>query len=330
MSLDNIPKAVQTISEATNICLASHINPDGDALGSILALGLALVKLGKKVTVFSADVVPANLLWLPGSDAIIQEGDCEPFELAIVCDAGSIERVGASTKPHIETAKMVMDIDHHVADGPFGELQVLDETASSTAELIWALIGALETEFKISLFDTPIALCLMTGIITDTGSFRFPNTTPKTLAIAAELLKLGARPTDIHELVYENRTFSSLKLLGRAMGSMQLSADGKVAWAHITASDFNEMGADDSETEGIVNHVRAVNGVMVGILFREVPDKKIRISLRAREGADVNKIANRFGGGGHRLASGCSSDLPLDEAERAVVMVASELMTSGN
>ena len=164
-----------------------------------------------------------------------------------------------------------------------------------------------------------IADCLMTGIITDTGSFRYLNVTPRTFALSAELQRLGAIPANIAELVYENQSYASVKILGRALDSLQTTPDGRVAWAHVTAQDFADLNAVDADTEGIVSHVRAIRGTQIGILFREVPGKKIRISLRARDGADVNKIANVFGGGGHKLAAGCSLDPPLADVEAQVI-----------
>ncbi len=167
--------------------------------------------------------------------------------------------------------------------------------------------------------DKDIANCLMCAILTDTGSFRYMNVTPTTFRIAGTLMRSGAWPSDISELVFENRSIESLKLLGRALDSLQMSADGRVAWAHVRARDYEELGATDEDTEGIVSQVRAVRGAMVGILFREIPGRKVRISLRSREGFDVNAVAKAFGGGGHRLAAGCSLDPPLEDAERLVL-----------
>ena len=159
----------------------------------------------------------------------------------------------------------------------------------------------------------------MAGIITDTGSFRFLNVTPHTFALAARLQRLGAQPAEIAELVFENRSFASLKLLGRALDSLQTTPDGRIAWARVTAADYEQLHAEDAETEGIVSHVRSVKGAQVGILFREVPGRKVRISLRARDGVDVSQVAAAFDGGGHKLAAGCSLALPLEEAEKVVL-----------
>jgi phosphoesterase RecJ-like protein len=312
-------KAVGAICAAEKIVLASHVNPDGDTLGCILALTHALRSLGKDVTPLSVDGVPDIYDWIPGAEWVQTGTERRDFDLAIVCDAGALDRVGRSVLPAIECAPRLMDIDHHIADGVFGDIQILDATAAATAELVWALIRALSVAAGRALAGKEVAECLMTGLITDTGSFRFLNVTPNTFQLAATLQRLGASPAPIAELVFENRSFASLKLLGRALDSLQTTANGRVAWARLTAQDFEDLNASDAETEGIVSQVRAVRGVQIGILFREIRGHKVRISLRARDGADVNKIANVFGGGGHRLAAGCSVEPPLAEVERMVV-----------
>ncbi len=314
-----IKEAVVALCEAQRVVLAGHINPDGDTLGCILAVAHVLRELGKDVTVLSADGVPDTLGWLPGAHWVETETARRDFDVAVVCDAGALDRVGKTVRPAIESAALIIDIDHHVADGPFGDVQILDATAAATAELIWQLVRAMSVVAERDLATRDVAVCLMTGLVTDTGSFRFLNVTPRTFELAARLQRLGAAPAPIAEETFENRSYASIKLLGRALESLRVSSDGRVAWAHVTAQDFQDLGASDAETEGIVNHVRAIKGVEVGILFREIPERKVRISLRAREGSDVNKIANAFGGGGHRLAAGCALEPPLDAVERVVL-----------
>lgn len=319
--------AVKALVEAKRVVLAAHVNPDGDTLGCVLALTHLLRGLGKEAIPLSADGVPDIYRWMSGTEWVQTGTERRDFDLAIVCDAGALERVGRSVVPVIESAPRLIDIDHHVADGPFGDIRILDSRAAATAELVWALILAVENATGQEPATKEIADCLMVGLITDTGSFRYPNVTPRTFQLAARLQRLGAVPADIYELVYENKSFVSQKLLGRALDAIQMTADGRIAWTHVTASDFAELGAEDADTEGIVTHVRAIKGVQIGILFREVPGGKIRISLRAREGADVNKIANVFGGGGHKLAAGCSILPPLDEVEKAVLAEAVRQLT---
>lgn len=328
MRTKQFKKAAQAIQDAHKVVLACHVNPDGDTLGCILALAHALCPLGKEVTLLSSDGVPDIYRWMPGAEWIETGTERRDFDLAIVCDAGALDRVGRSIMPVVESAPRVMDIDHHVADGTFGDVQLLNSGAAATAELVWSLILELDALTEKDLLTREMATCLMTGIITDTGSFRFLNVTPRTFLMAAQLQRLGALPAPIAELVFENRSYASLKLLGRALDSLQTTPDGKIAWAHVQANDFAELDAADVDTEGIVNHVRAVKTAMIGILFREVPGKKVRISLRGREGADVNKIAQVFGGGGHKLAAGCSLEPPLADVESAVLAEAARQLAA--
>ena len=314
-----VQEAVIAISQAQKIVVTSHVNPDGDAIGSILAVTHILDVLGKDVTPLMQDGVPDIYRWLPGTERVVTQTERRDFDLAIVCDAGAIERVGKSVRAIVEATPLVMDIDHHVADGPFGAIRILDARASATAELIWLLLEGLQSHTGQTLETKAVADCLLTGIITDTGSYRYPNATPGTFELSAHLQRLGAQPAAISELVFENRSYASLKLLGRALASLQTTPDGRIAWARVTAQDFADTNGEDADTEGIVSHVRAVKGAQIGILFREAPGKKVRISLRAREGANVNKLANVFGGGGHKLAAGCSLDPPLADAEQQVI-----------
>lgn len=308
-----LQQAVLAIRAASRVVIASHVNPDGDTLGSALALGRALRNMGKDVTVLSHDGVPEIYRWMPDQECVLRSIEDRDFDLAIVCDTGTLDRVGGA-RPAVEAARRTIDIDHHVSEGTFGEIRIVDPRAAATGELAYALLRALRAPM-----DQAIADCLMCAIVTDTGSFRFLNVTPNTLRIASHLLRLGARLSLIGDLVFEDRSLASLKLLGRALDALQVTPDGAVAWAHVRAADYEELGASDEDTEGIVNHIRSVRGARVGILFREVPGKKVRISLRAKEGVDVNEIAAVFGGGGHMLAAGCTLDPPLEEAEERVL-----------
>lgn len=316
-----LSQAAAAIGESRSIVLACHVNPDGDALGSMLGLALALIPLGKDLVCLSQDGVPDILRFLPGADMVVQTTDVPAFDLALVVDSGELARVGETVKPLVARARRVVDIDHHVTAGAFGDIRVLDAHAASTAEIVYALLQTLGVSM------TPdIATCLFTGVITDTGSFRFQNVTPNTLRVAAKLLEAGAPPAHISENVFENRTFAATRLLGSALSALAQTPDGQIIWTHITAQDFRTLGATDQDTEGVVNYVRGVRGAEVGILFREMETGKIRVSLRSRESVNVAEIAARFGGGGHRMASGCTLDGPLADAEQAVVTAVQEAL----
>lgn len=311
---EGMDDAVQVIWAATEIVLACHINPDGDALGSLIGLGLGLEALGKKVTFLSADGVPETLAFLPGADRVQATTERRNFDLGIGLDAGDLKRLGVNADVVI-SAPVVMDIDHHVTGGQFGQVRLLDAATASTAELVYDLLLALGIEL------TPeIAQCLLCGVLTDTGSFRFSNTKPRTMAVGGALIALGASPTTIYESVYENASFGAQKLLGRAMDRMTRSADGKLVWSWVTQGDFAEFGATDKDTDGIATALRAVRGAEVALFLREMPSGKLRVSLRAKEPWDVASVAAQFGGGGHKLAAGCSLDGPPEVAIEALLV----------
>jgi len=310
--------AVAAIWEARTIVLACHINPDGDALGSMIALGMGLASMGKEVTLLSADGVPDTLAFLPGVDLVRTRTDRRDFDLGIGLDAGDLSRLGPNAEPLL-AARRLMDIDHHVTAGRFGDIQLLDATVAATAELVFDLLAALGVEL-----GPEIAENLHCGLLTDTGGFRFTNVSPRNMAIGAALVAGGANPDRIYENVYERRSWAGQKLLGRALETMRRSPDGRIVWTVVRRADFEEFGATDRDTEGIVGGLRVVEGSSVAVVFREMESGKLRVSLRARGDWDVSKVAARFGGGGHRLASGCSCDGPADAAVEAVLRALAE------
>lgn len=310
----SLPLAAQAIRESQSIVLACHVNPDGDALGSMLGLARGLLPLGKDITILSQDGVPETLKFLPGSSSVSLTSSLSTFDLAIVLDSGDLARVGDKVVPVIQRAARIIDVDHHVSSGAFGDIRVVHSQAASTSEIVYALL--LELGLPVT---KEVATSLFTGVITDTGSFRFQNVTPNTFRIAAALLEHGAPPAYISEHVFENRTFAATAILGCALATMKQYADGKLVTAVVSSDDFNRLSARDVDTEGIVNYVRGVRGANAGVLFREVGDGTIRVSLRARDNVDVAAIASRFGGGGHRMASGCTIKGSVADAEQAIV-----------
>ena len=290
MEKQEFTSAISAIQSAQKIVLASHVNPDGDAVGSILALTHALKSAGKDVTPILVDGVPDIYHWMPGSEWIQKTTDRTDFDLAIVCDSGALYRIGSSLQPLIESIPILMDIDHHIADGTFGDIQIIDSTAASTTEILFPLLKNLIEQNFLTEITPEIAECLMVGLITDTGSFKYNNVTPNVFHLAGELQKLGAKPAKICDLVYENRSFASTKLLGIALDSIQTTADGRIAWAKVTAQNFRDWNATDADTEAIVSHVRALRGVEIGILFREIPNGKVRIiSTRTSTPISISK-----------------------------------------
>ena len=310
--------ATAAIRGASQIVIACHINPDGDALGSLLALDIALRGLGKAVTILSQDGVPDTLHFLPDHARVQMATDRTDFDLAIVVDAGELARVGGANRATVDAVGArggkIIDIDHHVTAGAFGDIRLLDSTAAATGEIIYDLLRALDVTITL-----PIAECLLCALLTDTGSFRFMNVTPRTMSVAGEMISVGASPNTIAECVFENKPFAGQKLLGRALDSLQRSPDGRIVWAHVTQADFATFAATDEATEGIINAIRSVRGADVALFLREMPTGKLRVSLRSRDPIDMSLVAAHFGGGGHRLASGCTLDGPLADAEARLV-----------
>lgn len=307
-----IRDAAEAIRNAQRIVVAGHENPDGDALGCTLALTHALRGMGKEVTPLSSDGVPEIYTWLPGADELRETAE-GPFDLAILVDAAAPGRMGAAGAA-AASARDVLVIDHHEGNGAFGRVRVVDPHAAATGEIVYSLLRTLRAPFNRAIAD-----CLLCAIVTDTGSYRFLNVTAATFRVSAALMRYGACPAAISELVFETRSWASLKLLGRALDALQVTPDGRISWSVLTARDFAEIGATDEDTEGIVTHIRAVRGSEVGVLLRELPGNKVRVSLRSRRTADVSAVAERFGGGGHRAAAGCTLQMPLNDAIQAIL-----------
>ncbi len=313
MNPKNLEQAWRRLLAGGSFVLACHEHPDGDTLGSALALAHVLKASGKDVVVLAEDGVPEHLSFIPESDSVVESTDRRDFDVGLLIDSEGIGRVGGAADI-IKCAGITGCIDHHIPDGEFGEVRIVDTGASATAELLAELFEANGVAL-----DQTTATQLMTGLISDTGALRFANTTPRTFRVAARLTELGAHPSSIARNVYETRSVVSMKLLGRALESLQIEISGRVAWASITRRDLEDLGGSDADTDSIVNVVGWVKGPAVCILFREIEPESIRISLRSRDSFDVNRIARAFGGGGHAAAAGCTVDAALERAREMVV-----------
>lgn len=304
--------ALQFLEQHQDFLITSHISPDGDALGSALALSHLLRQAGKTTRVALQDPVPREYRLLPGADEVLQGPPEEPAEAAVVVDCENLGRVG-NLGDAVRRSRRLLVIDHHISQMGFGDVEVRDPTAAACAEIIFHLAearGALKAD---------VAQCLMAGLILDTGCFRFPNVTPATLRIAARLVEAGARIPALYRSIYENLPYSAVKLQGLALASLAAEEGGTIHYATLTRQDFEKAGADESETNGIVNQILSVEGTSVALLFREAQDGSIRVSLRSRCAVDVNLVARTFGGGGHQQAAGCTLQAPLQEAVHLVL-----------
>lgn len=301
-------------STAQRILIASHLNPDGDALGSALALKHYFEALGKQVEVLNQHQTPYNLLFLPGQEAVKQSPDHPEADVYVMVDLNNIERLG-TVAPYFEGKSPLIVIDHHVPHTSPGDLRIVYPNHAATAEIITELL--LELGADIS---PEIAQCLLTGIVTDTGSFRYRNSSPQAMHSAAMLLEKGGDIVEVCEEVYARKPLQSIKLLGRTLEKMQLAVDDQLAWAVLGQSDFVELGARQVHTEGLTNELLSIQTVQIAAVIREEAGGAIRASIRSREGHDISQVAKVFGGGGHVNAAGCTFvDLSLAEAESNLI-----------
>lgn len=266
-----------------------------------------------KNEVLSHHVAPANLEFLPGAKKIRQTPLSQEHDLGIVVDLDSLERLG-STRQFFEKLPRLIVIDHHVPHMAPGDLRIIDVEAPATSLILTRLFQDIEAEI------TPeIATCLLTGIVTDTGSFRFRNTTPESLHLSAWLIEHGGDINQISEEIFQRRPLAATRLLGTVLDRMKLACDNKLAWAVLDYHDFEQAGATDEDTEGFVNELLSIDTVLIAVLMREAQPGRVRISLRSRADIDVASVAREIGGGGHKNAAGCVLPMHLEEAEQMLV-----------
>lgn len=355
MELTPKQQTIELIRASQKILVLGHVNPDGDALGSMLALMLVLKKLGKDVTAVSSETLPENLMFLPARDQLSPSfsgtkdfiiaintsqvkvdklayknlpeenklnvvitpasGTFKPedvtfsfgafkYDLIIVLDSPDFERLGAiydaNTELFYETT--VVNIDHHPGNDHFGKVNWVDLTASSTAEILVALVESLSREKP--LLDTDVATALLTGIIVDTGSFQNANTSPKSFTVAAQLVAAGARQQEIIKWIFKTKTLSTLKLWGRVLENVMDEKPYKFIWSRIERQDFTKVGADDSATSGVLDELlKTAPGIDFALLLSEKADGVHGSFRAAQTGVNVADIARLFGGGGHEAAA---------------------------
>jgi phosphoesterase RecJ-like protein len=311
---------LELIHSNTSFLLTAHIFPDGDNIGSLLALRAGLLKLDKRVQVILDDSVPTSYTFLAGSSDIVSpEAVAKDYDVMIVLDSSSIDRIG-TLQAVIRQDKPLVNIDHHVSNTGFGTLQCIDTNAAATAEIVYQILWDLGVTF-----DAEMATAIYTGVATDCGFFKYANTTPRTLQIAAEMIAHGAKPNEISDAI-EMRSLSALRLLARALERIEVTKDGKIAWLVIDQDLLDSAGAGQGDAEGFINYARYIQGVEVALLFREVSGRGVKVSMRSKQYVDVSAIALSFGGGGHKRAAGCSFDTGLKEAKEMVIKAISEQM----
>ena len=293
----------------------SHVRPDGDALGSQLGLALSLSKLGKKVMVRNEDGLLEKYSFLPGGKFLQTPlGEPEDFDVAVALDTATQSRLGTATDL-VRSAKTWINIDHHPSNPGYGDLVYIDATAPATGQILFELITSQGLPM-----DPAIAENLFVAISTDTGSFQYPNTTARTFEIGAELLRCGVDVGRVSQLLYESYPRRRAELLRELLGTMRFEAGGKIATFSLSVKVAADLKAKPEDNEGLIDHLRAIQGVIVAVFFEELSDGKVRVSMRSKsENVDVSAICQKFGGGGHKLAAGTRVRGTLPEVEEKIL-----------
>ena len=307
----SLPQVAEMLHSANTIVLTAHVHPDGDSLGSMLALYEALQADGKKVYMLLDDVVPATYQFLPNWKKISKPVDNDRFttDLLVVLDASDIERIG---KVQNAVKAPILNLDHHISNTRFADYYYIDSKAAATGEIILALLKLMKSKVTAD-----IGTCLYTAIATDCGFFRYANTTASTLHYAADLVEAGAQPQVISEAL-EQRSIANLITLTNVLQTIKTHYEGKIAIMTILPDLLNDP---DENTEGFINYARSIEGVEIAILFRAIDERTVRISFRSHR-ADVSQVALTFGGGGHIRAAGCTIHDTLENAIEQVLPVA--------
>ncbi len=330
--MKEIPEQIlEIVDRATHVVLVTHVHPDGDALGSLLGLADILEGHGKKVFRYLEEPVSHLYDFLPDCD--LAETDLAALErfaeeadegkaITISLDCGDCDRLGQAKRDLLAISPFVV-IDHHYGHRSFGDYLWLDSERSSTGEMIYELAQIMGAEVS-----QKAAFSLYVAISTDTGSFRYDNTSPRTLRIAADLVESGVRPAEVADKVYDNYTIERLRLMEMVLATLQVSAAGQIGLIHVSTEMFARSGATSDDIDGFVNYPRAIRSVRVAVFLKENKEGAISVSLRAKGDCDVAAVAADFGGGGHRNAAGFRfTDRTMEEVQTEVLEALEKALT---
>jgi len=293
-------KAVQTIRAADTVLLGCHMNPDGDAIGSMVALGLGLKQLDKKVSMICADPVPKMYATLPGIDRVVRYVPVKKrFDLAVAVDCSYRHMLGEAQRA-FEQAAAVMAFDHHLERDAFGPIDVIDKDAAAMAEVVYPILKKLRVKITRAIAEN-----LLTSIIVETNSFRLSAVRGRTFRISAELTRTGIDYSRLSERVYWAVKKEAALLMGVCLQRSQFMKGGQLVWAYVRKRDFQKFGGRDEDVDAVPDELRAIQGVKVVVFFRETKDGCLRISLRSKKGINVAALARQYGGGGHYDVAGC-------------------------
>ena len=306
-----IARIADEIRARRRFVLTSHIRPDGDAIGCELALAGALRALGKQVTIVNRDPTPDFLAWMPGADRIqvADRADGE-FDAAIVLECGDLTRTGVAGIEGL----FVINIDHHVGNTLYGAVNWFDQSVAACGELVQRVIDALDVAL-----DREIAYGIYVALLTDTGSFHYSGVTPRTFDIARRTLEAGVDPVAVARQVFDSNTVGRIHLWGAVQQAMELDASGRIAVLYLDQEMARRAGATYDDTEGLINVPLTVRDIVSVVFFKESDGGAYRVSFRSKGAVDVNAVAGSFGGGGHKNASGCTVQGPLDAVKPAVL-----------
>ncbi|MDD3906333.1 MAG: bifunctional oligoribonuclease/PAP phosphatase NrnA [Candidatus Omnitrophica bacterium] len=312
---------IDAIKKYDRFLLTAHVNLEGDSLGSQLGMKALLESLGKTAIIVDNDAVPEHYKFLPKAAEVSNDMDGKyDFDAAIVLDCPTLKRTG-KVRDIISKGKPVINIDHHISNENFGDVNWVDANASSAGEMVYKIYK----EMGISP-TKEAALVLYIAILTDTGSFNYENTSRVTHEIAGELLGYGIEPASVSESVYERRSVADIKFLALVLATLKVNKTGDVAYLEVTSAMLKATGANLLKSEGFINYARSIDKVKVAVIFKEDALGKISVSFRSKGIVDVNKIASFFGGGGHARASGCVIEGRLAEVESKVLAKVEEVL----
>lgn len=327
---DRLNQVSQAVLKCSTLLLTSHESPDCDALGSMLALGSGLSSIGKKVEMYSSGKVPGYLNFLPGWEKVITDPSIleeERYDLIVLLDCADVYRPGKVFGEFVAglREKKLIIIDHHFTNNGGGDLSLIDHNAACTGVLVYKLLRQCNVEIS-----KEIANCLLSTIIGDTGSFRYSNTNSEAFKISGDLLETGADLTMVSRSIYENEPLRKIKLISEAISTLEVDDTSKVASIYVDESMYKKTGTTKEDTEGIVNIARSINGVSVGVFFKQdcenssVNTPSWRVSLRSKYDVDVSRIARTFGGGGHVKAAGLSIEGSIKSVKNRVLQSVKE------
>ncbi len=306
-----LSQVIELIEKHERFAVTSHIRPDGDSLGSSLALCWILRGLGKDAEVIMCDQVPHAYAKLPGADDVRVVPDvAHSYDAVFVIECSDVTRPGL---PKLKD-QFVVNIDHHSTTALFGNVNWIDSTAAAVGEMIYNLAKAIGARITPEL-----ASCVYAALLTDTGSFHFSNTTERTFKIASELVRHGAQPAKLSQAIFYSHPYGKVKLVGAVLATLQRDESGRIAWITMTRDAMSESGASEEDTDGIINYPLTIGEVEAAAFFRELPNSTYRISLRSKNRVNVARVAEQFGGGGHCNAAGFTIVANYDDLTREVI-----------